>query len=247
MTNSTWIIIRASLETVGKLVLVGFCGFIAARKGYLNKPSLAALSKITFTFCMFCTLVTRLSSSVDDPADILNWWPMIVSCLSLIVVAAFFMRSIAYISGMKTKDARVFVHTFSFGNPTIIALAIVDSLTTDSTMFGEGADATAAKKRGTAYISTHLFMFSICFWIVGYIYINLNKEKEDESLLPLIKNQTKEEKEMSLIQSTTQTEEANDLKETKDTIDIVEHHDNDENHVDYVTFDNNDEILLQVL
>ncbi|EKE39077.1 hypothetical protein ENUP19_0341G0048 [Entamoeba nuttalli] len=185
MTNSTWVIIRASLETVGKLVLVGLCGYVSAKRGFLTKPALAALSKVTFTFPMFCTIVTRLSSSVDNPKDILNWWPLLVSCFSLIAIAAFFMRGIAFVSNMSTKDSRVFVHTFSFGNPTVIALAIIDSLTTDTTLFGEGAAAQQAKKRGSAYISTHLFMFSLLFWILGYIYINLNKTN-DEDTLPLV-------------------------------------------------------------
>nr|BAN40290.1 hypothetical protein, conserved [Entamoeba invadens] len=187
MSNSTWVIVRASVETVGKLVLVGFCGYISAKGGFLNKQSLAALSRVTFTFPMFCTIVTRLSSSIDNPKDILNWWPMLVSCFSLIAVAAFFMRSIAYASKLCTKDARVFVHAFSFGNPTVIALAILDSLCADTTLFGTGNEAQQAKKRGSAYISTHLFMFSLLFWILGYIYINLNKEKEE--VLPLVTEQ----------------------------------------------------------
>ena len=91
------------------------------------------------------------------------------------------MRSLGFAFRMATKDARVFVHTFAFGNPTIIALAIVDSLTSDTDLFGTGPDAADAKNRGSAYISTHLFCFSLWFWIVGYIYINLNKDlKRDE-------------------------------------------------------------------
>ncbi|KAL7719330.1 Auxin efflux carrier family protein [Entamoeba marina] len=186
MPSSTWVIIRAALETVGKLVIVGFCGFIAMKKGILNHQSLRALSRLTFTFPIFCTISYRLSSSVDDISEVLDWWPLVVSGSLMIAVAAFFNRGIAYISGMCTKDARVFVHTFSFGNPTVIALAITKSVTSDTELFGNTAESTKAYSRASAYISTHLFIFSLLFWILGYIYINLNRDSKTEEALPLI-------------------------------------------------------------
>ena len=168
-------IIQSTFNSIFKLIFVVFAGFLATKTANFNETVRRGYSTIVFQYLVPSVIFAQTATAVDRIDKILEWWYLLVICFIINLLSFPSIWLVAKIFKIDKLTTRVFVYSIAFGNTMYIPLALVDSITSESTMFGANA-----KELGGAYICTYLLLSTLIYWIFGYSYIQRNQIEVDE-------------------------------------------------------------------
>ena len=235
-------IITSTFNSIFKLVFVVIAGFLATKTANFNETIRRGYSTIVFQYLVPAVIFAQTATAVDRIDKIFEWWYLILICLIINLLSFPSIWFVAKLFRLDKLTTRVFVYSIAFGNTMYIPLALVDSITSESSIFGENG-----KEIGGAYICTYLLLSTLIYWIFGYSYVQRNqidveemkKQKQRESEnenenVPLIddemndkinvnkKGNEKENKEVEIEMNEINNEINEENKENKEQIEEIE-------------------------
>ncbi|ELP87722.1 hypothetical protein EIN_410550 [Entamoeba invadens IP1] len=196
-------ILLAIFNAVFKLAVIAFAGFFATKTSGFTPEIRKGFSTIVFHYFLTAVIFSQTATSMDTIITLVEWWFLPFAGVIVFVIAFPAMYIIGKLFKLDTKTRRVFVYSISFGNTMYIPLALVDSITSETDLFGDNG-----KEKGGAYICAYLIATSLIYWIFGYTYIQKNQVATDEEN----KKQIKLEDELLTVQHEDSTKvEKNEL------------------------------------
>ncbi|ELP88372.1 hypothetical protein EIN_228350 [Entamoeba invadens IP1] len=175
----------STFNSIFKLAFVVFAGYIATRTAGFSSDARKVFSTVIFQFLIPALVLSQTATSVDRINTLIDWWYLPLCAIMINVINFSCTYAISRIFRLEQNVRRVFVYSVAFGNMMYIPLALVDSMTSESSIFGENAN-----ERGGAYICTFILMSTLIYWVFGYSYIQKN-QSDDENVLDSMKTDEK--------------------------------------------------------
>ena len=180
-------IIISTFNSIFKLVFVVIAGFLATKTANFNEKIRKGYSTVVFQYFVPATVFAQAATAVSRIYEITHWWYLFVICLIINCINFPTIWILAKVFKLDKYTRRIFVYSVVFGNTMYLPLAMVESITSESNVFGPNA-----KETGTAYICTFLLLGTLIYWILGYSYVKRNQD-DVEQLQRKNENETNDE------------------------------------------------------
>ncbi|BFU26063.1 transporter, auxin efflux carrier family protein [Entamoeba histolytica HM-1:IMSS-B] len=198
------LVIVSTFNAIFKLVVISVAGFLATYTAHFDATVRRGYSTLVFQYFVPAIIFTQTATSVERINTLVDWWYLPISAILINGLAFPSIFFVAKIFKLDRLTTRVFVYAISFGNTMYIPLALVDSITSETTLFGLNG-----KDRGGAYICTFLLMSTLIYWVFGYSFIQKNQ----------IETENIENNENIVITTTLNND--NLIEETKQSEDVI--------------------------